>query len=101
MAGHEAGILAAEKRRGAGHLRGLARPHERHGADVAVAIVGVVGEPIRGSGVSMSPGATAFTRMPSGPYSAAIWRVSPAMPALADVYAACFAMPKIASLRPC
>jgi hypothetical protein len=30
----------------------------------------------------MSPGATAFTRMPSGPNSAAIWRVSPATPAV-------------------
>src|ERR1700734_1615679 len=44
----------------------------------------------------MSPGATAFTRIPWGPYSAAIWRVSPAMPALAAVYAACLAMPTIA-----
>src|ERR1700677_2766900 len=44
----------------------------------------------------MRPGATAFTRIPWGPYSAAIWRVSPTIPALAAVYAACLAMPTIA-----
>src|ERR1700683_2425688 len=63
VAGYEARILTAEKCRRAGHLCGPARPPERHGADIAVAIVGVVGEPIGRRGRLDEPGRTAFPRI--------------------------------------